>query len=263
MSAAWKPGVSFTIHGVTIELQNVVARPRSWSGRRSCRSRSRRRSTGAANGFSWGPIKEVAKLFAGIFICHHPGARHAARRARGRLRAAGRPGHATRTAAPNNAAYFWLTGGLSSFLDNAPTYLVFFELAGGDPQHLMTAGALTLAAISSGAVFMGANTYIGNAPNFMVYAIARERRRQDAELLRLHAVVGRGADPGVHPGDVRVLPLRGAPADGAAYGLGLTARVQHPLRLLRAVSLLFPGFRGDPAGRRAAGRRRTAIRKRT
>jgi Na+/H+ antiporter NhaD/arsenite permease-like protein len=74
----------------------------------------------------------------------------------------------------NNAAYFWLTGGLSSFLDNAPTYLVFFELAGGDAQHLMTEAALTLAAISAGAVFMGANSYIGNAPNFMVYAIARQ-----------------------------------------------------------------------------------------
>ena len=74
----------------------------------------------------------------------------------------------------NAAAYFWLTGGLSSFLDNAPTYLVFFQLAGGDPQVLMTTQAATLAAISSGAVYMGANTYIGNAPNFMVYAIARQ-----------------------------------------------------------------------------------------
>ena len=74
----------------------------------------------------------------------------------------------------NTTAYFWLTGALSSFLDNAPTYLVFFELAGGDPQALMTSGAVTLAAISAGAVFMGANSYIGNAPNFMVYAIARE-----------------------------------------------------------------------------------------
>jgi Na+/H+ antiporter NhaD/arsenite permease-like protein len=74
----------------------------------------------------------------------------------------------------NNTAYFWLAGGLSSFLDNAPTYLVFFELAGGDPATLMTQGALTLTAISAGAVFMGANTYIGNAPNFMVYAIARQ-----------------------------------------------------------------------------------------
>ena len=66
-------------------------------------------------------------------------------------------------------------GALSSFLDNAPTYLVFFNLAGGDAQVLMTTLAPTLAAISMGAVFMGANTYIGNAPNFMVKAIAEER----------------------------------------------------------------------------------------
>jgi Na+/H+ antiporter NhaD/arsenite permease-like protein len=72
-------------------------------------------------------------------------------------------------------AYFWASGLLSSFLDNAPTYLVFFSLAGGDPQQLMTGGALTLAAISAGSVFMGANTYIGNAPNFMVKAIAEDR----------------------------------------------------------------------------------------
>ena len=72
-------------------------------------------------------------------------------------------------------AYFWLTGILSSFLDNAPTYLVFFNTAGGDAQELMGPLANTLLAISAGAVFMGANTYIGNAPNFMVKAIAEER----------------------------------------------------------------------------------------
>jgi Na+/H+ antiporter NhaD/arsenite permease-like protein len=76
---------------------------------------------------------------------------------------------------PNNVAYFWLTGALSSFLDNAPTYLVFFNLAGGDAQELMGPLAGTLAAISAGAVFMGANTYIGNAPNFMVKSICEER----------------------------------------------------------------------------------------
>jgi Na+/H+ antiporter NhaD/arsenite permease-like protein len=75
----------------------------------------------------------------------------------------------------DNLALFWVTGALSSFLDNAPTYLVFFELAGGDARHLMTAGATSLIAISAGAVFMGANSYIGNAPNLTVYAIARER----------------------------------------------------------------------------------------
>jgi Na+/H+ antiporter NhaD/arsenite permease-like protein len=71
--------------------------------------------------------------------------------------------------------YFWATGLLSSFLDNAPTYLVFFNTAGGDAQLLMTTLAPTLAAISAGSVFMGANTYIGNAPNLMVKAIAEER----------------------------------------------------------------------------------------
>jgi Na+/H+ antiporter NhaD/arsenite permease-like protein len=126
-----------------------------------------------ANGFSWGPIKEVAKLFAGIFICMLPVLA---------MLKAGKAGTFAPLVAlvsnpdgsPNNAAYFWLTGLLSSFLDNAPTYLVFFELAGGDAEKLMTTGALTLAAISSGAVYMGANSYIGNAPNFMVYAIAKD-----------------------------------------------------------------------------------------
>jgi Na+/H+ antiporter NhaD/arsenite permease-like protein len=76
---------------------------------------------------------------------------------------------------PINSMYFWATGILSSFLDNAPTYLVFFNTAGGDPATLMTRDAATLAAISAGAVFMGANTYIGNAPNLMVKAIAESR----------------------------------------------------------------------------------------
>ncbi len=75
---------------------------------------------------------------------------------------------------PIETAYFWLTGALSSFLDNAPTYLVFFNLAGGDAQELMGPLADTLVAISAGAVFMGANTYIGNAPNFMVRSICEE-----------------------------------------------------------------------------------------
>jgi len=71
--------------------------------------------------------------------------------------------------------YFWATGVLSSFLDNAPTYLVFFNLAGGDAEVLMGPLATTLTAISAGAVFMGANTYIGNAPNFMVKSVAQAR----------------------------------------------------------------------------------------
>ncbi|MDK3161328.1 sodium:proton antiporter [Kamptonema cortianum] len=77
---------------------------------------------------------------------------------------------------PNNMMYFWLTGGLSSFLDNAPTYLVFFHMAGGEASILMTTLTHTLEAISLGAVFLGAMTYIGNAPNFMVKAIAEGRK---------------------------------------------------------------------------------------
>lgn len=125
-----------------------------------------------ANAFSWEPIKEVAKLFAGIFITIIP--------VLAMLKAGENGVFAPLVAlvtgadgSANVAAYFWLTGMLSAFLDNAPTYLVFFELAGGDPQELMTAQAMTLTAISAGAVFMGALTYIGNAPNFMVYSIAR------------------------------------------------------------------------------------------
>lgn len=128
-----------------------------------------------ANSFSWDPIKEVAKLFAAIFITIIPVLA---------MLKAGEDGLFAPIVAlvtddagdPSNPAYFWLTGMLSAFLDNAPTYLVFFELAGGDSQALMTDQALTLTAISAGAVFMGALTYIGNAPNFMVYSIARRAK---------------------------------------------------------------------------------------
>jgi Na+/H+ antiporter NhaD/arsenite permease-like protein len=126
-----------------------------------------------ANGFAWGAILEVAKLFAAIFVTMAP--------VLAILRAGMDGAAAPLVALTTNAAgepvpwvFFWLTGVLSSFLDNAPTYLVFFNLAGGDPGMLMTQGAATLAAISCGAVFMGANSYIGNAPNFMVKAIVEE-----------------------------------------------------------------------------------------
>ncbi|MEQ1864991.1 MAG: sodium:proton antiporter [Micropepsaceae bacterium] len=125
------------------------------------------------NEFTWGPMTEVAKLFFGIFVTMVP----ILAMMRAGTEGAFAPLLALLTGAdgqPNNAMYFWLTGGLSSFLDNAPTYLVFFNAAGGDPAQLMGALATTLAAISFGAVAMGANTYIGNAPNFMVKAIAEE-----------------------------------------------------------------------------------------
>jgi Na+/H+ antiporter NhaD/arsenite permease-like protein len=173
LSASWKPGVSIPILGVSLELQNLV-RDAIILALAFVSLKISYKSHREANGFTWGPIAEVAKLFAGIFICIVP------------VIAILRAGHDGALASlvalvtstdgkSNDLAYFWLTGALSSFLDNAPTYLVFFELAGGDARHLMTEAASTLAAISAGAVFMGANTYIGNAPNFMVYAIARHR----------------------------------------------------------------------------------------
>ncbi len=126
------------------------------------------------NQFGWGPMQEVAKLFAGIFLTIIPVIAMLKAGVDGPfgaiVRAVTRP-----DGSPDPAMYFWASGILSSFLDNAPTYLVFFNTAGGDPATLMTTLAPTLAAISAGAVFMGANTYIGNAPNLMVKAIAEDR----------------------------------------------------------------------------------------
>ncbi|HFA59296.1 MAG TPA: sodium:proton antiporter, partial [Rhodospirillales bacterium] len=123
--------------------------------------------------FSWFPIQEVAKLFAGIFVTIIPTIAILRAGTEGALASVVRL-VTTVDGEPVNAMYFWATGLLSSFLDNAPTYLVFFNTAGGDPEILTGPLATTLLAISAGAVFMGANTYIGNAPNFMVRAIAEE-----------------------------------------------------------------------------------------
>ncbi|GLS28596.1 transporter, UIT6 family [Mesorhizobium albiziae] len=173
LSATWRPGISLDVFGVHVELQNLV-RDAIIVVLALVSLAISRKEYRQANGFNWGPILEVAKLFAAIFVCIIPVIAILKAGMDGALAplvalVSGPDG------APNDLAYFWMTGALSSFLDNAPTYLVFFELAGGNPQHLMTTLATTLTAISTGAVFMGANTYIGNAPNFMVYAIARER----------------------------------------------------------------------------------------
>ncbi|WP_367849679.1 sodium:proton antiporter [Rhodoferax sp. WC2427] len=128
----------------------------------------------ADNQFSWGPMLEVAKLFAGIFLTIIPVIallREGLHGPFGAVVAAVTRPNGT----PDPAMYFWASGLLSSFLDNAPTYLVFFNTAGGDAPTLMTTLAPTLMAVSAGSVFMGANSYIGNAPNMMVKAIAEQR----------------------------------------------------------------------------------------
>jgi Na+/H+ antiporter NhaD/arsenite permease-like protein len=158
-AAAWRPMISVDVYGTTLELQNIarngalvliailslVLTPNEHR---------------EANGFTWEPIAEVAILFAGIFVCIIPVVA---------MLDAGRDGAfawllaavTARDGSPHDVAYFWLS--------------VFFELAGGDARELMGPLATTLAAISMGAVYMGAMTYIGNAPNFMIYAIAVER----------------------------------------------------------------------------------------
>ena len=129
------------------------------------------------NGFTWFPIKEVAYLFAGIFMCIIPALSMLKAGTNGSLAfiisAVKEPSH-----------YFWVTGMLSSFLDNAPTYLTFLNTELGNfyaglPEKVAVARLILehenyLVAVSIGAVFMGANTYIGNAPNFMVRSIAEE-----------------------------------------------------------------------------------------
>lgn len=115
------------------------------------------------NRFAWGPILEVAVLFLGIFVTMAPA-----------LALLTEYGPTFGVTEPWQ--FFWLTGGLSSFLDNAPTYVTFGTLAAGgdDFAGLAANKPHLLAAISCGAVFMGANSYIGNGPNFMVKAIAEE-----------------------------------------------------------------------------------------
>jgi Na+/H+ antiporter NhaD/arsenite permease-like protein len=133
-----------------------------------------KKETRAGNAFTWEPILEVAKLFATIFITMV--APIAILRAGTEGALAPVINSVSNEAGPVNSMYFWCTGVLSSFLDNAPTYVVFFNTAGGDANHLMYTIPATLLAISCGAVFMGANTYIGNAPNFMVRSIAEENK---------------------------------------------------------------------------------------
>lgn len=180
ISGFWQAG-NFTIGGVELQWQNMgrdaviillgaislIITPR----------RLRH-----ANDFTWFPIQEVAKLFAGIFMTIIPVL--AILKAgldgpwAGFIKLIKEPSH-----------YYWVSGALSSFLDNAPTYLTFFNLALGQlglteemipgalAAHAVTANPAFISflkAVSVGAVFMGANTYIGNAPNFMVNSIAKE-----------------------------------------------------------------------------------------
>ncbi|HCK10244.1 MAG: sodium:proton antiporter [Gemmatimonadetes bacterium] len=189
MSGIWQAGevtvlgIHMTIQGILRDVTIVIM------GLLSLKFTSQ--ALREANEFNWFPIKEVGYLFAGIFMTIVPALA---------ILKAGEQGALAFvvTAAKDEASYFWITGVLSSFLDNAPTYLTFFTSAlgklgltesqiatalrmaedqwdtiGADPAKLALFVSY-LKAISVGAVFMGANTYIGNAPNFMVRSIAEQ-----------------------------------------------------------------------------------------
>ena len=174
ISGLWHPGVTVPLgFGLSVPLEGAVRDGvlllvglLSWL--------TTPRRVRIENAFTWVPIQEVAILFLGIFITIIP--------VLGLLRAGPHGpagpllGALFRTdGTPIDWAFFWVAGTLSSFLDNAPTYLIFFNLAGGDPAALMGVLGRTLLAISMGAVFMGANSYLGNAPNFMIKAICEEQ----------------------------------------------------------------------------------------
>ena len=180
MSGFWKPEISdINIIGIHITIQSIVRDVililLVFISLRITNKEFRNK-----NGFTWFPIQEVGKLFAGIFITIIPAIAILQSGNNGALSSivnmvSDSEGN------PINTMYFWLTGILSAFLDNAPTYLVFFNLAGSAApdgtnmaEFLMYQRSYTLMAISTGAVFMGALTYIGNAPNFMVQSIAEE-----------------------------------------------------------------------------------------
>lgn len=180
LSGYWKPGC-FTVLGTELHYQNLV-RDVGILAMGLLSLRFTPRKLREANEFGWAPIIEVAKLFAGIFMTILP--------ALGILQAGHQGAMAGLLAyVKDPVAYFWASGSLSSFLDNAPTYLTFFYMALGQlgMTEAMVPGACAVGAvthnqefvallkgISAGSVFMGANTYIGNAPNFMVKSIAEE-----------------------------------------------------------------------------------------
>jgi len=175
VSGMWRPG-SATILGVHEEIQNL-SRDGVLVLLGLASLLTTKKATRAGNEFTWGPIREVAILFAGIFTTIVPALAILKAGENGAL------GAVMRTI-ETPAHYFWLTGSLSSFLDNAPSYLTFLSSALGrffpdlpvlqGVHGLIADKSAYLEGISLGAVFFGANTYIGNAPNFMVKSIAEE-----------------------------------------------------------------------------------------
>ncbi len=157
LPAPWREGIMLALAGISLKLTRPVPRQK--------------------NAFQFGPIVEVAILFVGIFVTMVP-ALHLLSE------------HAAHLGVSAPVQFFWIAGGLSSVLDNAPTYLTFLSVAQGlgGPAEVVGTTHAHLIAISAGAVLMGANTYIGNGPNFMVKAIADRTGYRTPSFVR-HAVL--------------------------------------------------------------------------
>ncbi|HJU23498.1 MAG TPA: sodium:proton antiporter [Casimicrobiaceae bacterium] len=172
-SGIFEPGIAFDLAGLRFELRNLL-RDAALIALAIVSLRITPGHVRQHNAFTFAPMAEVAKLFAALFVTIAPVIAILQAGSEGALASLVDLVHDAR-GAPRNGIVFAATGLLSAYLDNAPTYLVFFNLFGGDANALMTRHASTLAAISMASVYCGALTYIGNAPNLMVKAIAEER----------------------------------------------------------------------------------------
>lgn len=179
ISGIWIPGISWEIFGVDVHLENVL-RDLFFIFLTIVSLKITSDKVRKDNNFNWHPIIEVAKIFAGIFLTIVPVITILEAGKNGAFGSVVDITH-TSDGEPINVIYFWVTTVLSAFLDNAPTYLVFFKMAGAQaPEGVAAADFLmngipaTLLAISMGTVFTGPLTYIGNAPNFMVKSMAEQ-----------------------------------------------------------------------------------------
>ena len=220
MAGVWDSGMEFTVLGVHLTGQGVL-RDVIFLAAAGLSLALTPADVRSANQFTWEPVLEVGKLFFGIFVTIVP----VLEMLKVGMAGAFAPVVAMVTNADgtaNNAMYFWMTGALSGFLDNAPTYLAFFNMAGGDASVLMTEGALTLMAISMGSVFMGANAdgyfhglgiygrqqLYRQCAEFYGGCHCAEPRAENAELLRLPAVVGGHFNPYLFAADMAVSRVR-------------------------------------------------------
>jgi Na+/H+ antiporter NhaD/arsenite permease-like protein len=169
LRGVWRPTTELNLMGVEWELGDIVSDALLLAAGVLSMTLTPR-AIRHANDFTWGPMIEIVMLFAAIFLVIRPVLA---------IIEAGTQGPTAPVitwlfagGAPIERLFFWVTGALSAVLDNAPTYLVFFGFAGGDAATLSGALTPTLKAISMGAVYFGAFTYLGNAPNFMVKAMA-------------------------------------------------------------------------------------------